>query len=114
MMSIASILFPGISAIDPSPFFVLSLLPYLFFLYFAQKTSSIPKTSLWGFRLTLLFVFVSIICSVIAQKIYGQDLSYVDPLHGGAELFLAISDGLVVLGFFNLLNQKDSKEVKNS
>ncbi|ABX08786.1 DUF3593 domain-containing protein [Prochlorococcus marinus] len=95
-----------IGAIDPSPFFILSLLPYIAFLYWAQKSSLIPKTSLWGFRLTLLFVFMSIVCSVLAQTIYGQDLSNVDPLHGGAELFLAISDGLVVLGFFNLLVEK--------
>ena len=96
----------SVAGIDPSPFFVISLFPYIAFLYWAQKTTLIPKTSLWGFRLTLLFVLVSIICSVIAQQVYGQELSNVDPLHGAAELFLAISDGLVVLGFFNLLLEK--------
>ncbi len=92
--------------IDPGPFFIASLVPYLVFLYFAQKGSLIPKESLWGFRMTLVFVFVSVICAIAAKIFYGAELSNVDPLHGGAELFLAISDGLVVLGFANLLSEK--------
>ena len=40
------------------------------------------------------------------MALYGQELSNVDPLHGGAELFLAISDGFVVLGFLNILEEK--------
>ncbi|KGG12489.1 MULTISPECIES: DUF3593 domain-containing protein [Prochlorococcus] len=99
-------IFTSFESIDPGPFFVISLIPYLAFLYWAQQGSLIPKTSLLGFKLTLLFVLVSIICSVFAKTLYNQDLSNVDPLHGGAELFLAISDGLVVLGFFKLLNEK--------
>ena len=34
------------SQIDPGPFFGLSIIPYLIFLYWAQKSKSIPKTSL--------------------------------------------------------------------
>ena len=85
--------------IDPSPFFVLSLVPYLFFLYWAKKSDVIPKTSLWGFRLTLLFVLMTIMFAIVSKLLYGEDLTNVDPLHGAAEAFLTLSDALVVVGF---------------
>ena len=94
-------LFDSLAGLDPGPIFVISLFPYLLFLYWSQKTSLIPKTSLWGFRLTLLFVFVTIIFSILANILYGKELTDIDPLHGSAEAFLALSDGLVVLGFAN-------------
>ncbi len=91
--------------LDPGPLFVLSLLPYLVFLYWLQKTVFIPKTSLNGFRLTLLFVAITIIFSVIAKINYGKELTDIDILHGSAEAFLALSDGLVVFGFAELLKE---------
>ena len=97
--------------IDPSPFFVLSLAPYLFFLFYLQKTKSIPKVSLWGFRLTLLFVLMTIVFAVIALKFYNTELTNIDYLHGAAESFLTISDALVVLGFIQVIQ---TKQVKNS
>ena len=97
--------------IDPSPFFVLSLIPYLFFLYWIQQSPSIPKISVWGFRLTLLFVFMTIVFAVITITIYGKELTQVDALHGAAESFLTLSDALIVLGFLRL-NQ--SNLIKNS
>ncbi len=109
-MTISSVL-QQLATVDPSPFFVLSLFPYLLFLYWAQKTSSIPKVALWGFRLTILFVVMTIAFAVIALKLYGQDLTSVDPLHGAAEAFLTISDALVAIGFFLV---KEDKQIKNS
>ena len=100
-----------IAGIDPSPFFVLSLIPYLAFLYWAQKSTSIPKIALWGFRMTLVFVAMTIVFAIIARQAYGGELTDVDPLHGAAEAFLTISDGLVVLGFLGL---KDKRVVNNS
>ncbi len=97
--------FLKLSALDPGPIFIISLFPYLIFLYWAQKSTSIPRTALWGFRLTLLFVAMTIICSVIAKIIYDAELTDVDYLHGTAEAFLALSDGLVVLGFFGLIQE---------
>ena len=91
--------------LDPGPLFVLSLFPYLVFLYWAQKTDTIPKLSLWGFRLTLAFVAITIIFSIYAQVNYGKELTEIDALHGSAEAFLALSDGLVVLGFAGLLKE---------
>tara|TARA_Y100001968_G_scaffold319832_1_gene351925 strand:- start:310 stop:636 length:327 start_codon:yes stop_codon:yes gene_type:complete len=92
--------------IDPSPFFVLSLFPYLLFLYWLGKVELIPKYAQWGFRLTLFFVFITIICAVIAQVKYGAELTDVDPLHGSAEAFLTLSDGLIVFGFLGVLTKK--------
>ena len=52
-----------------------------------------------GFQLTLLFVAVTIAAAVVAQVRFGRQLADVDPLHGGAEAFLTLSNALVVLGF---------------
>ena len=92
----------ALGGIDPAPFFILSLVPYLFFLYWAQKSSSIPRVALWGFRLTLLFVGMTIVFAIIAKQIYGGELTDIDPLHGAAEAFLTLSDALVVVGFLRL------------
>ena len=94
--------------LDPGPLFVLSLFPYLLFLYWARKTPLIPKLALWGFNLTLLFVAMTIFFSIIAQINFGKELTDIDSLHGSAEAFLALSDGLVVLGFAGLI-QESSK-----
>ena len=91
-----------LNSIDPSPFFVLSLIPYLAFLWWAQKSDSIPKVALWGFRLTLLFVLMTIALAIVAKVSYGAELTDVDYLHGTAEAFLTLSDALVVLGFAGL------------
>ncbi len=95
-----------LGSLDPGPIFVLSLFPYLIFLYWAQKSKLIPKIALWGFRLTLLFVSMTIIFSIIAQMQYGQDLTDVDHLHGSAEAFLALSDALIVLGFAGMITKR--------
>ena len=100
-----------LNGIDPSPFFVLSLIPYLFFLHWAKKSNQIPKISLWGFRLTLLFVFVTIIFAIYAKVAFDSSLTDIDPLHGAAEAFLTLSDALVAAGFLRLYQDK---VVKNS
>ena len=96
---IASNILNVLAQIDPSPLYGLSLVPYLAFLWWAQKSRSIPRLSLWGFRLTLLFVLITILFAVAAQQTYGRDLADVDLFHGAAEAFLTVSDALVALGF---------------
>ncbi len=108
--SISEGLLGALGGIDPGAFFVLSLIPYLAFLYWAQKSSAIPRLALWGFRLTLLFVAMTIIFAILANQLYGMELTDVDPLHGAAEAFLTLSDALVVLGFFTL----EKKRVVNN
>ncbi|MFM1799898.1 MAG: hypothetical protein RLZZ117_2176 [Cyanobacteriota bacterium] len=96
----------SLAGVNPGPFFVLSLLPYLAFLLWASKVRAFPRMALLGFQLTLLFVAVTIGASVIAQQRYGELLANVDGLHGGAEAFLTLSNLLVVLGF--LARQDDA------
>tara|TARA_Y100001968_G_scaffold136853_2_gene125041 strand:+ start:3212 stop:3550 length:339 start_codon:yes stop_codon:yes gene_type:complete len=100
-----------LNSVDPGPLFVISLLPYIVFLYYAQKTLSIPKISLLGFRLTLLFVIMTIIFAVISLYIFNEELTNVDPLHGAAEVFLTLSDALILLGFSKIYQEI---HVKNS
>ncbi|MBD2549791.1 DUF3593 domain-containing protein [Microcystis elabens FACHB-917] len=91
--------FEGLAGVDPAPFFVLSLLPYLAFLWWARQVRAFPRLALRGFQLTLLFVAVTIAAAVVAQQLYGRQLADVDPLHGGAEAFLTLSNLVVLLGF---------------
>ncbi|MEB3332631.1 MAG: DUF3593 domain-containing protein [Synechococcaceae cyanobacterium] len=84
---------------DPTPWFVASLLPYLAFLRWASRVQGFPRLARSGFQLTLLFVAVTIAAAVIAQQRYGRLLADVDPLHGGAEAFLTLSNLLVLVGF---------------
>ena len=87
------------AAIDPAPFFVLSLLPYLAFLWYAWRSQRPARLALIGFGLTLLFVAVTIVAAVVAENRYGQQLADVDALHGGAEAFLTLANLFVLLGF---------------
>jgi hypothetical protein len=98
-MSAATAPLAALAAIDPAPFFVLSLLPYLAFLWWAARVRAFPRLALVGFQLTLLFVAVTIVAAVVAQLHFGRQLADVDPLHGGAEAFLTLSNALVLLGF---------------
>ena len=67
------------AAIDPAPLFVLSLLPYLGFLWWASKVEAFPRLALRGFQLTLLFVAVTIAAAIVAQVRFGALLADVDP-----------------------------------
>ena len=114
-MNISIFSLESIAQVDPSPFFILSLIPYLVFLRYAGKTKSIPKISLLGFKLTLLFVFMTIVFAIISLIYFGEELTNVDVLHGLAESFLTISDALVVYGFVLMLQSARKKtEVNNS
>ena len=114
-MNISILSLESIARVDPSPFFILSLIPYLVFLRYAGKTKSIHKISLLGFKLTLLFVFMTIVFAIISLIYFGEELTNVDVLHGLAESFLTISDALVVYGFVLMLESERRKtEVNNS
>ena len=99
MSSTAQTLLDALAGVDPAPFFGLSLLPYLAFLWWSWRSGRMPRLALWGFALTLLFVLVTIGAAIAAEMIYGRQLADVDPLHGGAEVFLTLSNVLVLLGF---------------
>ncbi|MEB3327357.1 MAG: DUF3593 domain-containing protein [Synechococcus sp.] len=88
-----------LAGIDPSPLFVLSLVPYLAFLWWAGRIDAFPRLALRGFQFTLVFVAVTIAAAIVAQLKFGELLANVDALHGGAESLLTVANLLVVLGF---------------
>jgi len=95
---------------DPAPLFALSLLPYLLFLRWIQRSNSLPALAIWGFRLTLLFVLITIVAAVLAKSCCQAELVDVDSLHGGAEAFLTVGNAVLVIGLW----QKDLQRVNNS
>ena len=95
---------------DPAPLFALSLLPYLLFLRWIQRSGTLPSLAVWGFRLTLLFVLVTIVAAVLAQRCCKAELVDVDALHGGAEAFLTLGNAVLVIGLW----QQDQQRVNNS
>ena len=100
-----------LSAMDNNYIFVISIIPYSIFLFYLYKNPNISKTIKIGFSLTLLFVLITIIFSVISLTVYNKSLVEIDSFHGFAEAFLTITDFIILLGFINLLKKI---EVKNS
>ena len=97
--------------IDNTQFFALSIIPYSIFLYYLYKNKILNWTVKIGFSLTILFVLITIVFSILSLKIYGKSLVEVDMFHGAAESFLTLADLVVLYGFYYILR---SKEVKNS
>jgi hypothetical protein len=85
--------------ISKDTIFILSLFPYLGFLWLLTRSQKAPKLALIGFYCTLLFVGVTIPAGIYTKIVYGTSLSNVDWLHGIAESFLTLSNTLIVLGF---------------
>ena len=80
------------------PFFGLSLLPYLAFLFFLDvPQNETPKGVTVGFATCLLFVFLTIPAAIAAQVNYGVSLADCDWLHGSAESLLTITNLVTVL-----------------
>jgi len=94
---------------DKQNLFAVSLFPYLGFLYFLTRSGQTPRLALIGFYVLLIFVAVTIPAGLYAQQVYGVELANVDWLHGSAEMFLTISNILVVLGFRQAVVQQQRK-----
>jgi hypothetical protein len=89
--------------------FALSLFPYLGFLWLMTKSGQTPKVALVGFYLTLVFVAVTIPAGIYAQFTLHQSLANVDWLHGGAELFLTLSNITIAIGFSQAIKSVKSR-----
>ncbi|MBD2251198.1 DUF3593 domain-containing protein [Nostoc parmelioides] len=89
--------------------FALSLFPYLGFLWFIHRSQLMPRLALYGFYGTLVFVGVTIPAGIYAKVHYGEALANVDWLHGGAEVFLTLSNILIVVGFAQAIRQLKAK-----
>ena len=94
-----------LSIIDNNYIFIISIIPYSIFLFYLYKNPNLNKTIKIGFSLTLLFVLITIIFSVISLTIYDKSLVEIDSFHGFAEAFLTITDFIILLGFINLLKK---------
>ena len=79
--------------------FAVSLIPYLGFLWFLTRSGQAPRLALIGFYLTLLFIAVTAPAGIYALKVYDVSLADLDWLHGSAEVFLTLSNIVIVLGF---------------
>ncbi len=89
--------------------FALSLFPYLGFLWFISRSQQMPRLALYGFYGTLVFVAITIPAGIYAKIHYGASLANVDWLHGGAEVFLTLSNILIVMGFHQAVQQLKTK-----
>ncbi len=95
--------------ISKDTLFALSLFPYLGFLWFISRVPQMPRLALYGFYGTLVFVAITIPAGIYAKVALGQSLANVDWLHGGAEVFLTLTNILIVLGFRQAVKQLKAK-----
>ena len=95
--------------ISKETLFALSLFPYLGFLWFLSRVPQVPRLALIGFYGTLVFVAITIPAELYAQSAYGKSLANVDWLHGSAEVFLTLTNILIVLGFRKAIIQAKQK-----
>ena len=100
-----------LGSIDNTLLFALSIVPYAIFLFYLYKIKSINSFIKTGFSLTVLFVLITILVSILTLNYYDKTLVEVDFLHGLAESFLTLSDFVILLGFIRILN---NLEVNNS
>ena len=100
-----------LASIDNTALFAASIFPYAIFLFYLYKIKSVNKLVKTGYSLTVLFVFITIVVSIFTLNYYDKTLVEVDFLHGLAELFLTLSDFVILLGFIKILN---NLEVNNS
>ena len=97
--------------IDKNSLFAVSLFPYLGFLWFLTRSGKTPRLALIGFYVLLIFVAVTIPAGIYAKVHYGESLANVDWLHGSAEIFLTLSNILVVLGFRQAVIERRKTDV---
>ena len=100
-----------LSVIDNNFIFVISIIPYSIFLFYLYKNPNINKTIKIGFSLTLLFVLITIILSIVSLSVFNKTLVEIDSFHGLAESFLTLTDFIILIGFINL---QKKIEIKNS
>jgi len=89
---------------DNTILFAVSIIPYSIFLFYLYKIKSVNRFVKTGFSLTVFFVFITIVLSILSLTYYHKTLVEVDLLHGSAEFFLTLSDYVILFGFIKILN----------
>ena len=100
-----------LAALDNTVLFAASIIPYSIFLFYLYKVKSLNRIVKTGFTLTVFFVFITIVLSILSLTYYDKTLVEIDFLHGSAEFFLTLADFVILLGFIKMLN---NLEVNNS
>ena len=100
-----------LATFDNTVLFAASIIPYSIFLFYLYKIKSVNRLVKTGFSLTVFFVFITILLSILSLISYDKTLVDVDLLHGSAEFFLTLSDFVILFGFIKILN---GLEVNNS
>ena len=100
-----------LATFDNTVLFAASIIPYSIFLFYLYKIKSVNRLVKTGFSLTVFFVFITILLSILSLILYDKTLVDVDLLHGSAEFFLTLSDFVILFGFIKILN---GLEVNNS
>ena len=100
-----------LATFDNTVLFAASIIPYSIFLFYLYKIKSVNRLVKTGFSLTVFFVFITIVMSILSLTFYDKTLVDVDFLHGSAEFFLTLSDFVILFGFIKILN---GLEVNNS
>ena len=100
-----------LATFDNTVLFAASIIPYSIFLFYLYKINSVNRLVKTGFSLTVFFVFITIVLSILSLTFYDKTLVDVDFLHGSAEFFLTLSDFVILFGFIKILN---GLEVNNS
>jgi hypothetical protein len=93
----------------PQNLFAASIFPYAGFLYHLTRARAAPPTTLFGFYFLLVFVAATIPAGIVAKREYGEALANVDFLHGGAELFLTVTNLLIVLGLRRAVREAEAR-----
>ena len=71
-----------LGSIDNTALFAISIVPYAIFLYYLCKIKYVNKFVKTGFSLTVLFVLITILVSILTLNFYDKTLVEVDFLHG--------------------------------
>ena len=100
-----------LATFDNTVLFAASIIPYSIFLFYLYKIKSVNRLVKTGFSLTVFFVFITIVMSILSLTFYDKTLVDVDFLHGSAEFFLTLSDFVILFAFIKILN---GLEVNNS
>jgi hypothetical protein len=93
----------------PQNLFAVSIFPYAGFLFHLTRARAAPPTTLFGFYFLLVFVAATIPAGIVAKREYGEALANVDFLHGGAELFLTVTNLLIVLGLRRAIREAEAR-----
>uniref|UniRef100_A0A7S0RQZ3 Uncharacterized protein n=1 Tax=Pyramimonas obovata TaxID=1411642 RepID=A0A7S0RQZ3_9CHLO len=90
-----------------APFYMISLLPYLDFLWKLQQSRpQATRAMVFSFAFVLVFVVISTPVEMYARVHLGKDVADVDPLHFFVQSLIALTNFMIILSFRNEIRRK--------